>query len=354
VSAGQADRDLAEIKRLHVQLADRVERSLVQLKEIEALQSAAQLGRNDKANDKTAEKARSKASTSGEPPPGVLAFVHIPKTAGGTVTTMFAAAYSKAALHKAGNYIVGPAASEQKVTKRSGAWEGWYRRGGRVSVGHVPYGIFRKHMPPETRYMTFLREPVDRVLSHYYRHLHSPNAGRVEQELHYDPAQGGRIRTPTIEEALEMGLPQINNLETRFLCGHPEPLGELPPTALDDAREALTRFEFVGIQERFEESLVLLQRMLELGDVPYQDRHVSADRPSVEDLPVEQRALIEAHNQLDAELFQFGMELFEKAVADTDAQFAADVDKLRSRGRTLAMTARERRAANAEADASAE
>ena len=40
-------------------------------------------------------------------------------------------------------------------------------------MGHVPYGLFRRHLPEDTRYMTFLREPVDRVLSHYYRHIHT-------------------------------------------------------------------------------------------------------------------------------------------------------------------------------------
>lgn len=108
-------------------------------------------------------------------------------------------------------------------------------------------------------------------------------------------------------------------------------MGELPASALDDAKENLRGFAFIGIQERFEESLVLLQRMLGLGLVPYEDRHVSSDRPSVEEISDEQRALIAEHNRLDAELYTFAQGLFDDAVAAADRGFAADVEALRAR-----------------------
>jgi hypothetical protein len=189
--------------------------------------------------------------------------------------------------------------------------------------------------------MTFLREPVDRVLSHYYRHLHrkKPVQERSPRRLQHRVETPGKVRASSktradsIEEALvDLRLPEINNLATRFLCGHESPLKELPASALDDAKQNLRGFAFVGIQERFEESLVLLQRMLGLGLVPYRDRHVSSgdDRPSVDEIPDEQRALIEECNQLDVELYRFGRGLFEEAVATADEGFAADVEMLRA------------------------
>jgi hypothetical protein len=87
---------------------------------------------------------------------------------------------------------------------------------------------------------------------------------------------------------------------------------------------------FVGVQERFEESIILLQRTLGLELVPYLNRHVSADRPSVDDISDQQRALIQEHNQLDAELYRFGLELFEDAVAASGPGFAHDVEELRA------------------------
>jgi Sulfotransferase family len=256
----------------------------------------------------------------------LYAFVHIPKTAGGTVTSMLAGAYSKSGLHKAGNYMKGGETAEKKVTKRPGGWESFHRRGGRVSVGHVPFGVFQKHLPPDTQYMTFLREPVDRALSHYHRHIRRRDPRRAGR-----PAKHGRVRADSLEEAVvELRMPQLNNLATRFLCDNPTPGGDLSPTALDEAKANLSRFAFIGIQERFLESVILLQRALGMGSVPYEDRHVSSDRPAVEELPPEERALLAEHNQLDAELYSLGLELFEKAVAAADDGFQADVEALRA------------------------
>jgi hypothetical protein len=305
------EQDLAEIRALAEELDKEVQRSLKQLKRIREA------------------RARLAADPNGVAP--LVAFVHVPKTAGATVTSMLAAAYSKAGLHKAGNYMRGRERTAQKVSKSPGGWEDWHRRGGRVSVGHVPYGLFRKHLPEETWYMTFLREPVDRVLSHYYRHIHVHDARRAGQVTE---RSGKRAKADSIEQALvEMRLPHLNNLCTRFLCGHESPLGPLPASALDDAKENLRGFAFVGIQERFEESIVLLQRMLGLGSLPYVDRHVSLEgrRPAVDEIPDEQRALIAECNQLDAELYRFGLGLFEEAVAAADEGFAADVEALRAR-----------------------
>jgi hypothetical protein len=46
--------------------------------------------------------------------------------------------------------------------------------------------------------------------------------------------------------------------------------------------------------------------------VPY----VSVDRPGGEDISDEQRALILEHNQLDAELYELALELFDSGIAD--------------------------------------
>ena len=183
--------------------------------------------------------------------------------------------------------------------------------------------------------MTFLREPVDRVLSHYYRHVHrnKQKMSLARRQRRLESGKGRAGKADSIEEALvEMRLPQLSNLATRFLCGHPSsPMaGDLPASALDDAKESLREFAFVGIQERFEESIVLLQRMLGLGSIPYRDRHVSSDRPAVDEIPDAERALIEEHNQLDAELYRFGLGLFEDAVAAADDGFTAAVEKLRA------------------------
>jgi hypothetical protein len=312
------EQELAEIKALAHELDQHVQRSLERLEQI----------REAQADLVPPGRPRASSAVDGNGVEPLVAFVHIPKTAGGSVTTMLSTAYSRTGVTDTGNYVASPEANLRKTTKRPGAWERWRRGGGRVAIGHTPYGIYQEaNLPPDTRYITFLREPVDRVLSHYYRHVHLPGLGDAERATR---GQGRRARS--LEEALgEVRLPQLRNLCTRFLCSHPT-LGELPPSALDEAKENLRTFAFVGIQERFEESILLLQRTLGLGRVPYRDLHVSAagSRPSVDEITDEQRALIMEYNRLDAELYAFGLELFEQALASTDADLAADRERLRA------------------------
>jgi hypothetical protein len=327
------EREMAEIKASTNDLDRRVRESLDQIEQIrrrqdDVLRDAPHARSGPRSG--TGRESRPTSALNGARAEPLIAFVHIPKTAGGTVTSMFSAAYSKQRVRDAGNFVRAPEKTGRKI-KAS------LRREGRVSAGHVPYGFFRDHLPPDTRYMTFLREPVDRVLSHYYRHIHRKqrSPARRQHRLETPGKQRTDAKADSLEQALvEMRLPQITNLATRFLSGSAAPpmTGELPASALDDARENLRRFAFVGIQERFEESLVLLQRLLGLGSLPYRDRHVSSGdaRPSVDEIPEEQRALIEEYNALDAELYRFGLELFEEAVAAADESFAADVEALRA------------------------
>jgi hypothetical protein len=311
-------RELSEIKELTHELGKGAQEVLERLGQINELQQRQQL----------VAQSRASAESDGRDARPLLAFVHIPKTAGGTVTNMLARAYSRPGVNAAGNYMTGPEQTARKVTRRPGGWEAWQRRGGRVTVGHVPYRVFREHLPLDTVYMTFLREPVDRVLSHYYRHIHRSDlkpADRVRAR------ERRRERAASLEEALvEMRLPQVCNLATRFLCGHPTRDDDLGASALENAKANLRNFAFVGIQERFDESLVLLQRMLGLDLVPYLNRHVSVEgrRPAVHEIPDAQRALIEEHNRLDLELYRFGLGLFEDAVARAGKRFEADVQQL--------------------------
>jgi hypothetical protein len=305
---GRHAQDLAEIKALaeaHLERARLVE------ERVDRLEAACEHRRMTGAN-------RAEAVDG-----SLLAFVHIPKTAGGTVKNMLGNAYPRTAVADTGNVFISEDRTASRLARPPGGWERWHQRGGKVTIGHVPYGLYRRHLPANTRYVTFLREPVDRVLSLYHRHLRltgTPIDRRRQAR--------GLVLVASLEEAFALHLPQISNVATRFLCGVPSLSGDLPATALDDAKNNLREFAFVGIQERFEESIVLLQRMLGLSRVAYLNRHVSATRPAAEDPSTDERALIVEHNRLDAELYTFAVALFDDAVAAANDGFRADVEAL--------------------------
>jgi hypothetical protein len=271
----------------------------------------------------------------------LVAFVHVPKTAGGTVKAMLAAAPSGHRVIDCGNFLRSPEGMNRKLAQLRA--RGWST--GDVVIGHVPYGAYRSQFPSEVTYMTFLREPVDRVLSHYYRH--------VDRAQGRDRTRGVKPRLRKSGGSLETVFADprffyLSNLQTRFLCSDPAPIGPLPDDALDEAKANLRELAFVGIQERFTESLVLFRQSLGLQVAPATDRHVNSYRPPLDEIADEERQLIEEHNRLDAELYRFARALFDERVAATDEAFAAEVEALRSA--TTAVNERD----HAEVDAVAE
>ena len=117
---------------------------------------------------------------------------------------------------------------------------------------------------------------------------------------------------------------------TRFLWGGESIYGELPPDALDRAKENVADVWFVGFRERLDESIVLLGRKLGIGLMPYYLRHVSTKRPPIEETSRELRELVAEHNSLDVELYRFARELFEQSAPPPD-ELTDDIAELRRR-----------------------
>jgi hypothetical protein len=164
------------------------------------------------------------------------------------------------------------------------------------------------------RYFVFLRDPVERCVSHY---------------------QYRRNKDETSD--FESWLVRNQNYQTRFLCMTSDS-GELWPVAdVDRAIDAIDRHVgFVGLQERFDESLVLLGRWVaDLAfDPAYRARNVAstnAVRRQILDDPrlVE---MIRAHHVEDEKLYRHVRDVvYPRQVAQYGDSLAADVATLRSR-----------------------
>jgi len=270
-----------------------------------------------------------------ESPTPIVAFLHIPKSAGRTVGSVFTELYTRDAVAYGGNGIRKQGAEDktEKFAARARKPEV------RVMRAKVPFGLFLRQVPEDARFVTFLREPIDRVLSQYHRHVYiSPDQIEARQRKHARRVQKGRenpslstrgrrrFRASSLEEAFANDTPVLENLTTRFLAGIEDPVGALPPDALERAKDNLRKFFFVGLVDRFDESVVLLLRSLAAYLVPYRRRGTNGTKPEVTD---EERALIADHNRLDLELFSFATELFEKKRASLGPDLEGDVGRLR-------------------------
>jgi hypothetical protein len=131
-------------------------------------------------------------------------------------------------------------------------------------------------------YMTFLREPVARVVSHYqFSVVRGKNRMTFEESVHHHA--------------------HLNNWQVRLLAGGED---------LDKAKRFLQRCDFVGLTEHFDLSLNLLERLSPRKlDLHYKKRKVAKNNEIKQSLLGDQRMveLAREHNALDIELYHFAV-----------------------------------------------
>ena len=117
------EQELAEIKALTYELHRQVQEGLKQLERIRETQE---------------DRSPARPAVDGDGAEPLLAFVHIPKTAGATFLSMLVAAYSREAVQDAGNYLKNPERTGQRSpgvpNERRGCWPDTYRTAFSVSI----------------------------------------------------------------------------------------------------------------------------------------------------------------------------------------------------------------------------
>jgi hypothetical protein len=245
-----------------------------------------------------------------------LVFLHIPKTAGQTLSTFLIRNYPREQIVHLDILgfpsVLNPRPFDEymervPLEKRSTA---------RVIWGHLPYGVHR-HIPRSCDYITVLREPTDRVISGY-KYIR-----KESRHVLHDRVVNGDIG---LEEYIESGMDKVfaENLQTLQLSGRQ--FGTLDDEALREAKRNMEQFLLVGLTERFEETLALLRRTLRLRVPVYVSRNVSTP------LKVSESAtkLIRERNALDMELYEFARDLFVERVASQGRFFAFQVTAFRA------------------------
>jgi len=170
--------------------------------------------------------------------------------------------------------------------------------------GHFDASIV-KLLPAGTRCFTLLRDPIERAISHYYHY----------RRMVGDPAYRIATDSTLAQWVSERGLVEMDNGQTRRLAGEiGTPCGRLSARTLDRAKANLARFAVVGLTERFEDSLRLLQRAFgwKLHRLPA--RNVGRNRPPRAAVGPNTVRLIEDCNRLDLDLYRFALGLFERAI----------------------------------------
>ncbi len=244
-----------------------------------------------------------------------IIFLHIPKTAGTTLHTLFEKAYAPGAL-----YSTYPANHPYGSLQEYAAFPPERKAEIRVLLGHFSYGV-HTFVPAPYLYITMLREPVERMISNYYHINRDPNHG-----LH-ELVSSGRMPLQQYVAHMVHEL-KMDNEQTRMFAGNWDGRGHGPCTAamLKTAKENLRdNFAVVGITDRFDESYLLVKRQLQWQYRFTRKRNVTLNRPRKEDLSPDDLAMLETHNYFDGQLYRYAIELLDQQIAREGPGFTREL-----------------------------
>lgn len=172
----------------------------------------------------------------------------------------------------------------------------------------------------EPRYITFLREPVERIISLYNFTRNSPQI----PEDHEAIAQNW-----TLEEWLERTKRDIKNSQLmKFL-----PESAFPDTSqtdeqlnfqlsnyhLETAKESLSRFWFVGLTETFNSDALYLYG--KLGTKRFYPEKIVNASPNKKAVSPQTRERIAAMNTLDIEFYNFACEYYSDFISKNQSDY---------------------------------
>jgi len=222
-----------------------------------------------------------------------LIFLHIPKTAGTTFNRILEWEYPPHRIHT--------------INASALSWSHRHfislplrrRRAILLLKGHMHHGL-HEHLPGTSTYITFCREPAERVLSAYFfirNHWLHPDFRRH------------RSSGISLEQFVAESESHVN-VQTKLLAGlkpH-EPCGEESlQRALHNLREC---YAVVGLTERFEESLLLMARLFGWKLPYYANFRVMTQRPRAAAISPEIRRQIAVRNTYDVEIYREAQALF--------------------------------------------
>lgn len=233
-----------------------------------------------------------------------LICLHIPKTAGVSFRKLLERQYAGVPTFLRG------APQFLELFRMSRAQREPYR----VVGGHFRFGLHLLFDSP-SRYITFVRDPLERVISYFayirWQSGHPWHARVVASDV-------------SIEQWLRLGVAGgIDNLQVRWLTLRSDEevaFGETTRQMLDDAKRVLSeRIEFLGITERYAESIRWIGEKLHWTAPITVDRlNISPNRIAAADISASARDAIFEHNALDMELYSFALDLFARRTAPPD------------------------------------
>jgi hypothetical protein len=238
----------------------------------------------------------------------LVVFVHIQKTAGKTLRQILRRQYAGP-----GRSVHVPNFFAKPELHWSTVDELVKRRPPGLAVAHGHMLFVPDRWPRDARYVTFLRDPVERTISHYYW---------------LNERRGARSGLGSIEEAIGQGAIR-DNLQVRVFAGA-DPSDPVTSTMAEEAIAALDRFTVVGLTSRFDETLVLFGRTFGWRTAAYERVNSTNSRVPRDALDAATLERIEEHNRYDQALYAVAAARFDELMRAQPDDFQLEVDIVRA------------------------
>lgn len=248
----------------------------------------------------------------------MLIFLHILKTGGSTLQAILQKQYSEWILTNENENVLNKETIKELLIENN-------VEDVKCLFGHFPYGIHEQFLKPY-QYITFLREPVDRVISLYF---------------YIKNTKGHSMYNSLQEVSLEEFISReeyrhlVYNHQTGYLSGECSLItGYKNNPDLSLAIQNITKdFNVVGIMEMYEESLYVMKKNLKWSEevFNYSKQNVNKNKPLREKIPLELISKIEELNLLDRKLYNFSKERLTEAInklTPLEKKHLADIKQL--------------------------
>ncbi|HWB61036.1 MAG TPA: sulfotransferase domain-containing protein [Chthoniobacteraceae bacterium] len=212
--------------------------------------------------------------------------VHLPKTAGTSFQATLEAHFGETLLKDYADLPINTPPEERNRAALENSVKNAMRDFAGIECIHghfLPLKYVTVSARLDARFVAWMREPVDRVVSHYHfwRNFH-------------DPSSAGRLHNQVVAEdwSLErfcLG-PEVRNIYSQFLWGFP-----------------LSNFDFIGITEYYAEDLDWFARRYLGGPAVAASLNRAKPGAKVAEIDGALRRKIEEHHAEDVGLYQSGL-----------------------------------------------
>jgi Sulfotransferase family len=223
--------------------------------------------------------------------------MHIPKTAGSTLNTLFQKQYKSEEL-----LIHLP---EQKLIEKLQT----NHEGVKGIGGHYNFGLHEYIKTPAV-YFSMVRHPVDRIISLYHFLSTSPDY------ILYD-----QLKETSFEQFIDENQ-QVDNHQTYFFSGGKK-------NDLDVAIKNIEKyFPVVGVTNRFNESIYLMKKEFGWKDLSYYKVNVTKKRPALKEIPEELIQKIKEKNEFDMKLYEYVNKRLSKQIKLLTKEEQSEIQKM--------------------------